>query len=332
MLLRPAGGTYPGMKSTGGKSSRSQGRDQAVAGVTVSLRELVRLRAAAHGIVTAGFARPLSPQAGVHRSAYRGRGLEFDEVRVYQPGDDVRTIDWRVTARRGKPHTKLFREERDRPVLLLVDLNPGMFFGTRVQFKSALASRLAAIISWAAVMGGDRAGGVVTDGEDIRMVPPRSRQSGPLGLFHAICALQPAGPGEPVPGRLDASIASLHEMSRSGSLVILLSDFHELGPAGASRIRSIARRNDVVACFIHDTLEKNAPPPGVYRFGTPRRKVTVDTSAPGVAEVWSGEFENRRRSLRNITRGLAVTWLDFATHVDAARAVRLGFAPLWRAA
>ena len=307
-------------------------KDRSVPGVTVSLRELVRLKAAARGIVPPGLSRPVSPQAGAHRSACRGRGLEFDEVRIYQPGDDVRSIDWRVTARRGKPHTKLFREERERPVLLLVDLNPGMFFGTRRQFKSVLAARAAAIIAWAAAMGGDRAGGVVAGSAGSRVVPARSRQAGPLGLFHAICDLQPLGPGEPAPGRLDAPVAMLHQMARSGSLVILLSDFHELGPEGISRIRSIAMRNDVVACFIHDVLERSAPPAGIYRFGTPDKKVTVDTSVPRVVEVWSSEFEARRKHLRNITRGLSVTWLDFSTHIDAARLVRLGFAPLRRAA
>jgi uncharacterized protein (DUF58 family) len=308
--------------------SRERG---AIPGVTVSVGELVRLRAAARGLSVSGSSRPLSPQAGVHRSAYRGRGLEFDEVRVYQPGDDVRSIDWRVTARRGRPHTKLFREERERPVLILVDLSPSMFFGTRVQFKSVLASRSGAIIAWAAAMGGDRAGGVIAGEGRTTALPPKPRQAGVLALLHAITALQPVKPGEVSPGRLDKALAMLMDMSKAGSLVVLLSDFRELGERGASHIRSIAMRNDVVACLIHDALETTPPPPGVYRFGTPSRKVTVDTSSRNIATVWSGEFEAHRKKLRDITRGLAVRWLEFSTDIEAPRLVKAGFRPVGRA-
>jgi len=99
-------------------------------GVTTSLQELIRLRAAARGLDLAARRISRSSQGSGYRSSYRGRGLEFDEVRAYASGDDARTIDWKVTARRGKPHTKLFREERERPVFILADLHPGMFFGT----------------------------------------------------------------------------------------------------------------------------------------------------------------------------------------------------------
>jgi len=299
----------------------------AIPGVTVSVRELVRLRAAAKGLSFSGSTRPLSPQAGVHRSAYRGRGLEFDEVRIYQPGDDVRSIDWRVTARRGKPHTKLFCEERERPVLILTDLNPGMFFGTRFQFKSVLAARSGTIIAWAAVMGGDRAGGVVAGRDEARVLPPVPRQAGVLALIHAIETLQPAAPGDPVPGRLDDALASLRDMARAGSMVILISDFRELGDRGKNHIRSIAMRNDVTACLVYDALERSAPPAGLYRFGTPARKVTVDTSSPGIAKIWSREFEAHRKRLRDITSGLAVRWLEFPTDTEAAGLVKAGFLP-----
>ncbi|MEJ1402066.1 MAG: DUF58 domain-containing protein, partial [Candidatus Sedimenticola sp. (ex Thyasira tokunagai)] len=103
--------------------------------VHATLDELIRLRGNSRGLVLGAQRRSLSAQSGGYLSVYRGRGLEFDEVRAYQPGDDVRTIDWRVTARRGRTHTKLFREERERPVLLLADFHPGMYFGSRQQFK-----------------------------------------------------------------------------------------------------------------------------------------------------------------------------------------------------
>lgn len=296
------------------------------AGVRVRMKDLVRLQAAARGLVIDSRSTPFSPGSGSHRSSLRGRGLEFDEVRIYQPGDDVRSIDWRVTARRGKPHTKVFREERERPVLLLVDMHPGMFFGTRVQFKSVLAARVAAIVLWAAVMAGDSAGGVVAGGVNgMDAIPARPRQAGVLGMLHAVSRLQPNGPDEPVPGRMDAALSRLRDMAGSGSLVILLSDFREMGSAGERHIRSIAMRNDVMAAFIYDLFEKTPPPPGRYRFGTPGRKIIVDTSLDEVAGAWSMEFTRHRERLGKLARGLAVRWVDFSTDMEPLHAVATGF-------
>src|SRR5665811_1284239 len=128
------------------------------------LMDLVVLRGAAHGLSLHARRPALAQLQGGHRSAQRGRGLEFEEVRPYAAGDDARTIDWRVTARRGKPHTKLFREERERPVWIVADLHPGLFFGSRRQFKSALLLRAAALLGWVAALSGDRVGAVIADG------------------------------------------------------------------------------------------------------------------------------------------------------------------------
>ena len=120
-----------------------------------ALADLIGLRGAARGLELGARRLALSVQSGGYRSVYRGRGLEFDEVRIYQPGDEVRDIDWRVTARRGRPHTRLYREERERPVLLYADLGPGMLFGSR-HLKSAQAMRAGALLAWAAEQAGDR--------------------------------------------------------------------------------------------------------------------------------------------------------------------------------
>ena len=120
------------------------------------LAELLALRGAAHDLNLHARRPVLARLQGSHRTAQRGRGLEFEEVRRYTPGDDARNIDWRVTARRGQPHTKLFREERERPVWLVADLHPGLYFGSRYQLKSSLLLRSAALLAWVASMDGDR--------------------------------------------------------------------------------------------------------------------------------------------------------------------------------
>jgi Protein of unknown function DUF58 len=129
--------------------------------IVPTLEDLLVLRAVARGWSLHAPVAARAALLGSHRSAYRGRGLEFQEVRPYVAGDDPRSIDWRVTARRGRPHTKLFQEERERPVWVVVDLHAGMFFGSRRQLKSTVALRAAALLAWAAEMGGDRVGAVI---------------------------------------------------------------------------------------------------------------------------------------------------------------------------
>jgi uncharacterized protein (DUF58 family) len=142
--------------------------------IVPTLEDLLVLRAVARGWSLHAQMSARAALLGSHRSAYHGRGLEFQEVRPYVAGDDPRSIDWRVTARRGRPHTKLFQEERERPVWLLVDLHAGLFFGSRRQLKSTVALRAAALFAWAASMGGDRVGAVIAGAPDGTAGTPRS--------------------------------------------------------------------------------------------------------------------------------------------------------------
>jgi len=136
--------------------------------ITATLEDLVALRGAARGLSLHARRPALARLMGGHRSAHRGQGLEFEEVRPYAAGDDVRDIDWRVTARRGRPHTRLYREERERPVWIVADLHAGLFFGSRRQLKSVLLLRTAALLAWVATQGGDRVGGVVGMSDGLR--------------------------------------------------------------------------------------------------------------------------------------------------------------------
>jgi len=164
------------------------------------LAELVALRGTAHDLNLHARRPVLARLQGSHRSAQRGRGLEFEEVRLYTAGDDARNIDWRVTARRGQPHTKLFREERERPVWLVADLHAGLYFGSRYQLKSSLLLRSAALLAWVAAMDGDRLGALITDSNDeLRIFPPQAREAGVLPVLEALVEAQPRSPAHPVP-------------------------------------------------------------------------------------------------------------------------------------
>ncbi|MEA3413431.1 MAG: DUF58 domain-containing protein [Pseudomonadota bacterium] len=295
-----------------------------MSGAVVSLQDLVRLRARALGLELGARHLALSAQSGGYASIYRGRGLEFDEVRAYQTGDDARSIDWRVTARRGKPHTKLFREERERPVVLLVDLHPGMFFGSRVRFKSVLAAITAALIAWSAQRAGDRVGGIVSGPDAMRMLEPRARRAGVLALLNALVQCQPVAAGEATPDRLDGSLARLARLVHPGSLVFVLSDFRGLGRAGESSLAAVSRHNDVMLGFTQDPLEAEPPPPGRYGLGTPGRQVVLDTGVPAIAARWREEFARRQDQVTGLCARYGMHPVPLLTHEDPLISLRRG--------
>lgn len=248
--------------------------------------------------------------SGSHRSVQRGRGLEFQEVRQYVSGDDRRTIDWRVTARRGRPHTKLFREERERPVWLLVDLDAGMFFGSRVQLKSTLAVRAAALLAWSAALGGDRVGGVVVNSTSFRVLPPRAREAGVLPLLSALADMQPRMPAMPASGRLRAGLQALVPLVHPGSLVVTLSDFADLEPDPAGDWAGLAIHNDLRLFWITDALEREALPNGRFRMGLPGRSISLDGASTRAA--WTARWRERQERIEELARRARapVTQLD----------------------
>ncbi len=293
-------------------------------GTSLQLDELIRLRATARGLELGARRQSLSAQAGGYLSAYRGRGMEFDEVRVYQAGDDARTIDWRVTARRGRPHTKLFREERERPVMFLVDLHPGMFFGSRVQFKSVLAGHLTALMGWAAVRAGDRVGGIVNAANKHQEISPAARERGLLSLLQAMVRLQPQMPGMISHGRMDHALARMAQLVRPGSLVMIFSDFRELGDQAAKYLSMMAQHNDVIAAFLYDPLEANAPPAGYYQLGMEQQQVTLDTRQVSVVEQWQAAFDIHRSSIRSLCMRHRIHFMEVATNDHLVNGLRSG--------
>jgi uncharacterized protein (DUF58 family) len=294
-------------------------------GVTSSLQELIRLRAIARSFDLSARRIVRSNQGSGYRSSYRGRGLEFDEVRAYASGDDARTIDWRVTARRGQPHTKLFREERERPVFILADLHPGTFFGTRQVFKSVLMAKLVALTAWAAEQGGDRVGGVVSSKEGHSELPPKARKAGVLALLHAIVERQPLELGELQVGRLDAAMARLARVTHPGSLVFLFSDFREMGAEFERHLAALSRHSDVLAGFIFDPLESEPPPVGRYSLGVPGQCRVMDAGHAKVRQDWRDGFQTHRENLEKVCRRHGVRSMELETSRDPLKSLLRGY-------
>jgi len=270
---------------------------------STSLDELVRLRTAAQAMQRQVRKRSAAPMSGGSVSRRLGRGLDFAEVREYQPGDDVRMIDWKVTARSGKTHTKLFVEERERPVLLVVDFRAGMRFGTQGMYKSVLAARLAALLGWCAVASHDRVGGFVFTDDWHDEIRPQSGRRGLMSLFRAIHHSQ-----QRIPRRGGDQLASTLQRLRhgvhGGSTVVLLSDFDGFDDAAHAALGSALQSLDVMAVHICDPLDANLPPAGRYpmisRAGQTQKRFMLSVSGRGERENYRLAFEERADSVRSL--------------------------------
>ncbi|TCV89495.1 DUF58 domain-containing protein [Sulfurirhabdus autotrophica] len=267
------------------------------------LTELVAMRGAAHGLSLHTHRPALAMLHGGHRSAQRGRGLDFEEVRRYAPGDDARTIDWRVTARRGQLYTKLFREERERPVWLVADLHSGLFFGSRYQLKSALLLRTASMLAWVAALGGDRLGALITNNQSLPQIfPPRAREAGVLPVLEALVEAQPKMPGAPDEKGLNLALASLRPLLQPGSLVMILSDFSGLNDLTEASLAGIAFHNDCRLLWLTDPLESSGLPTGKYRVGLPGQLWWMNGEQSRTA--WQEKWAARETRLDQIARRL----------------------------
>jgi len=287
------------------------------AGIAAPLQELLALRARVPA------PQPAAHASGMHggRHAGRlGRGMEFAESRPYRAGDDVRHIDWRQTARHGRAYTKLFREEHERPVHLLVDLGASMRFGTRGAFKSVVAARAAALLAWQAAAAGGRVGGLVC-GAVQQQVRPQGRERGALALLRQLAAGSQAAPlcGD----GLGAALTALARTLRPGSIAVLLSDFDGLDERMARDIGALALRNDVALVHVHDAFEAEAPPPGIYPVSDGQRDAVLDLRGAAARAAHAAPFAARRARLEQLARGAHLRLLPLATHEDASRVLQL---------
>jgi len=295
------------------------------------LAELSALRGAVRGLSLRAHRPAMAQLQGGHRSAQRGRGLEFEEVRLYAPGDDTRNIDWRVTARRGRVHTKLFREERERPVWLVADLHAGLYFGSRRQFKSALLLRTAAMLAWVAALGGDRVGAVISNGSGEPLIfPPRGREAGVLPVLQALVEAQPRAPGIPATGGLQQALLTLRPLLQPGSLVLMLSDFAALDAASEDLLASACMHSDFRLLWLTDPLESNGLPAGTYRVGLPDKLWWL--RGDDTRSQWQQAWRAREQNLSNLALRLNLPLSRLNTHEAViASMIALLKEPTWAA-
>jgi uncharacterized protein (DUF58 family) len=226
-------------------------------GAYCDMANLLRARFAARELNLFARRPARSMQSGRLRTRFRGRGVDFEEVRLYQAGDDIRSIDWRVTARTQVPHTKLYSEERERPVYVLCDQRPDMFFGSVNCFKSVLACQVSALLSWAALEGGDRLGALVFNGQEFRDVRPKRSKHNVLASLQLLQSFNhqltsPIGSGSL---SLAQMLKDTRRIAKPGSALFVVSDLHDLDAEAEKQLFQLHRHLDITLVRIHDPLE-----------------------------------------------------------------------------
>ena len=256
-------------------------------GIITDLSRLLRSRHWAQHLKLFSRQAARSMLLGNVRSRFRGRGMEFEEVRRYQAGDDIRTIDWKVSARVGKTYTKLFCEERERPCHILVDQRSHLYFGSEKQFKSVLAAELATGLSWAALAGGDRVGGQVIGDFAERDSRGRRSKQAVLHFIHDInefnqALMQPELLDEEnkpdQPSSLANSLEECQRITRPGTAIFIISDFHDLDASAAKALSNLGKQADVSLLHVVDKLEQELPFNGSIAISDGEQKSHVQVS------------------------------------------------------
>lgn len=230
----------------------------------------------------------------------RGRGMTFEEHRAYAAGDEPRFIDWRVTARTGDMHIKVFREEHERPVLLFADMRPTMHFGTRCQLKSTLAAQACALLAWTAAHGRERVGGVVLNTQ-LKDTRSRSGVHGVLPWLKLASQSAPAHTDSPHDAQdFPKALMHLRRTLRPGSIVVIASDFADLDKAGRQQIADIARHNQLILLSINDPLETEPPQQGQYPLKQQGQTVWVDFSQNTQRDHWISHFAARQHQVEKL--------------------------------
>jgi uncharacterized protein (DUF58 family) len=264
--------------------------------------------------------------SGRFASRMRGRGLNFEEIRDYRSGDDVRSIDWKVTARLQKPHVRVFNEERDRQALLVVDQRLSMFFGSRRALKSVTAAEAAAIAAWRVLGVGDRVGAIVFNDRDLVEVRPRRSRATVLQILTTIVAQNQAlGVGRGIaaaPAMLNTALESAQRRSPHDVVVIIISDFDGADDATRSMVGAMARHNDVVALLVHDPLQSDLPPSARMTVTDGELQIQLEVGRESVRKSIEQASQERLKTVLAWTRELGVPVLPLSAAEETAPQLR----------
>jgi len=297
-----------------------------VPGVHVDAAALSQLESAARNFSLQSNQPVHSLLAGRHGSKVRGRGLAFEELRPYVFGDDIRTMDWRVTARTGSPHIRLYAEEKDRPVQLVVDQRMNMFFGSRRAMKSVAAAEVAALVAWRMLADGDRVGGVVFGDDDLSSFRPQRSRAAVLHLLGEIARrnqlLSAYAPAVRAAGRLNEALLRVSRFGHHDALIVVVSDFEGHDARTRDLLLRLRERNDLLAVLVHDPFLSELPSVGDLVVSDGNLQVELGFGEERVRRGITEFVDSHSAALFAWQRGIGVPVLPLSAAEDTAEQLR----------
>lgn len=282
-------------------------------GLIANMEDLLKSRFAARHINLGQSRTTTHPSATNHLSSLKGRGMDFAEVRSYQAGDDIRHMDWRVTARTNKPHLKTYQEERERPVFFVLDYTSSMHFGTRRTYKSVMAANVFAHLAWAAHYHKDRVGGIIFSNDHHTEIKPSNRQPSIIHLLKHLSNPQYLEKTNADSNAFLTALQRIQRIARSGSLVFILSDFAKASDSIKHEIKKINQHCHVCNLFFYDPIEVSVPKKQPYTFSDGIAKMRINLTKPAAIKTYESLFLARQQWLTTLHKTQNISFIPFST-------------------
>ncbi|MFC4892894.1 DUF58 domain-containing protein [Pseudofrancisella aestuarii] len=292
-------------------------------GVKPDLQKLLDLRYQARGITFFKKQTANAVNAGGKLSKAKGRGMDFDEVRHYQAGDDIRLMHWSLTARLGKPYTKVYREERERSLYFILDQGFSMRFGTRECFKSVKAVEALALLGFGAISENEKVGGIVFDEKGYSFFPAKQDKSTLVRIFNQTIEDNKHYQVESSNG-LEEALKILYSKVKSNSIIIILSDFSQLTKEAQLYLKLLTKNHEVVNIFNYDPIEKQLPDLGAYFFSDGKHRLEIDGANKKLREGYNALFTDRENNIKDFSKKHKMIFLTLATNDDLVKAINYG--------
>lgn len=299
------------------------GKQNVEKGIVATLDELMAQR---KNVRYLRFRTKLNPsiQAGDVKSAFKGRGIEMEEIREYTFGDDVRDIDWRVTARKKSPYTKVYNEEKDREIYVLLDLSSSMFFGTKKELKSVTASKIAALLGWMAQENNDRFGAVIFDGKDTWQFKPKQDMTQLLAIFKKVSEISREGQTVQIVDKaMNKTLQRLIKGLKSMATIFIVSDFYSFKDEEKEALAVLAKKAKVFCLCVYDMLEKQAPVPGEYMIENKTKTLIFDSRSKSFQDEYAKFFEEKRAKMHDFCKKFGCGWLEIQTNMPITKQIKI---------
>lgn len=294
-------------------------------GIKPDVLELLSYRYQTKALKLFASQRVNSVNVGNSLSKAKGRGMDFDEVRHYQAGDDIRLMHWALTARLGKPYTKVYHEERERSLYFVLDQSKSMHFGTRECFKSVKASNILALIGFGALEAHEKVGGIIFDDNGYNFYPAKQNKSALVKMFNFV-ANDEKKYQLSSDKRLAEALKFLYAKIRSSSIVVVISDFSSFDEEANRYLKLLNNKNSVINVFSYDPIEKDLPGLDTYYFSDGKQRVVLDSASKKQNQVYKNIYKSRHDAIEEFSRKNKTGFIEVATNDNLVKTINYGVA------